>query len=574
MKLKKILSHIFIFLVFGLLVFSFGCDNNNQGISKEKAEAIFDKIVEDIQDYYFIGETINLPFEYNGETISYTFDKEGYIDENLKIIKEQLGSHTNINMNILIGEHNFTQKIKIHQNIEKYFEKVIDYIGGSFPSGTYSKNASLLYAYPGDKDLTISYKSMNPEYVTDSGARIEHEFDQSVTLQCTLTKKDKTYVHNINFVSMGISYEERMEIALKYIDDFFKTSDFSEGTILPTTHPLYGGRFRWISEDPTIIYDYKTIHLPKEAKTTHLIGEVMYGSTEYEILVYEVELNKRPESITDEIYIKTFLESTLSTVDDYLTLYDGTFADINKDYLIDNDAKKVNNAYYTDTVRPAVPQETLDKLLYEGYTMPNEENVLWIVVHETGMSYAGDDALLLAKYQYNIAYGEEGREASWGYTVDEHSIYQSFPDTYRLWHATDGKTIGGGNTNGIGIEMCVNKDGIYNVSMLNNARLMAGLLYKYGLGMMNMKQHSDFYIKKSCPEIMRATKRWYEYLTLIEREYISQTILSNFEITYELDMPMMAVEGIYDFTSLKSGETVDIKVSINGQEFTITTTKK
>ena len=124
------------------------------------------------------------------------------------------------------------------------------------------------------------------------------------------------------------------------------------------------------------------------------------------------------------------------------------------------------------------------------------------------------------------------------------------------------------------MEMCVNKDGIYNVSMLNNARLMAGLLYKYGLGMMNMKQHADFYINKSCPEIMRATKRWYEYLTLIEREYISQTILSNFEITYELDMPMLAVEGIYDFTSLKSGETVDIKVSINGQEFTITTTKK
>ncbi|MBQ2891564.1 MAG: N-acetylmuramoyl-L-alanine amidase [Bacilli bacterium] len=574
MKLKNVMIYIFIFLSFGVLLLSYGCENISSGISKTDAENIYNEISNEIPEYLYLGEKLELPDKYNGENITYTFDQTDYFNENMVVIKEGLSSHIVINIDILIGKHHFTHKIKIHQNMEKYFEKVLSYISGKFPSGVYAKDASLYYSYPGDKEISISYKSLNPEYVTDEGKRISHDFDEDVVLQCTLSKNGVTHVEDIRFISMGISYEERMEIALEYIDDFFKNTEFVEGVELPTNHPLYGGRFRWIAEDPTIIYDYKTIHLPKETKTTHIIGEIMFGSTEREILVYEVDLQKRPDYITDEVYVKTFLETVLSSVDDYLTLYDGSKADINTEYLIDENIKAVNNSYYTDIVRPTVPQEKLDKLLYEGYTMPNDENVLWIVVHETGMSYAGDDALLLAKYQYNIAYGEEGREASWGYTVDEHSIYQSFPDTYRLWHATDGKTIGGGNTNGIGIEMCVNRDGIYNVSMLNNARLMAGLLYKYGLGMMNMKQHSDFYIYKSCPEIMRADRRWYEYLTLIEREYISQTILSNFKIEYSIDMPKMAIDGVYDFTSLESGQSVDIIVSINGDEFIITTTKK
>ena len=570
----------FIYIIFAVISLTFiiscgmGGSNNSDSLSKSDAEIIFNKAVENIPDFLYLGDKIELKEKIDGADISYTFGEEGYFDKENKVIKDDFQAHKSIKLEVKISNHTFTKTIRIHQQMEGYFQKVIEYISSKFPSGIYKKDANFYYQYPGDSELKITYKSLNPEYVTDDGKRITHEYDEEVTMQCILEKNGQRYTHDIKFYSMGIDYDERMQIAVKYINDFMNSTDLSEGTVLPTEHPLYGGRFRWISEDPIIIYDYKTIHLPKEAETTHLICEVMYGSTEYRILKYQVELDARPSTITDEMYVVTFLETVLASTKDYLTLYDGTKANINTEYLIDENKKEVLNSYYTDVVRPAIPQDKLDALLYEGYKMPNEENILWIVVHETGMSYAGDDALLLAKYQYNIAYGSPGREASWGYTVDEKSIYQSFPDTYRLWHATDGKTIGGGNTNGIGIEMCVNSDGIYNVSMLNNAKLMAGLLYEYDLGMMNMKQHSDFYEYKSCPEIMKREKRWYEYLTLIAREYISQTVLSQFDISYEIDVPEMQVESIYDFTSLEEGQTVNIKVTINQNIYYISTIKK
>ena len=302
MKLKNVMIYIFLFLSIGVSLFSYGCENDSSGISKNDAEKIYNEISKDIPEYLFLGEKLELPDKYNEEKITYTFDQTNFFDENMVVIKEELTSHAVINVDILIGKHHFSHKIKIHQNMEKYFEKVLSYISGKFPSGVYGKDASLYYSYPGDQKISISYKSLNPEYVTDEGKRISHDYDENVVLQCILSKNGVTHVEDIHFISMGISYEERMEISLKYIDDFFKNTELVEGVELPTKHPLYGGRFRWVAEDPTIIYDYKTIHLPKEAKTTHIMGEIMFGSTEREIVTYEVDLQKTNR---DSIYGET-----------------------------------------------------------------------------------------------------------------------------------------------------------------------------------------------------------------------------------------------------------------------------
>lgn len=593
-KIKHIMTYIFLVGVIFSCTFIFGCDNGSndhthefidgkcecgategiQNLTYEQAQNIYNSFESTIQSTVYVGNKLNLPKVVKDVSIDYAVDQKKYFNDEFEVIMAESFAHRTVNLDIAIAGHHFTKKITVHQELTSYFKKVADYLNGVMPSGIHNGDISLLTSYPGDKEIQIEYVSSNTAFLTHDGKRIDHEYDESVSMQLKLTKNNQSYSETYEFISMGISYADRYDKWTTYINDFFKNTKLEEGTKLPTELPLYGGRIRWIAEDPTLIYDYTTLHLPKEAKSTHLMAEVRFGSTEYHWELYDVNLDARPSDISDIDYILTFLETVTKTTEDYLVLYDGSLADINSDLLIDHEANPVTYRKFTSTKRPDIPQEKLDKLLYEGYVMPNDDNVLWIVVHETGMSYAGRDALLLANLQYNQAYRDDGRDASWCYTVDEHSIYQSFPDTYILWHATDGSNPGTGNGNGIGIEMCVNSDGNYEVSMKNNARLMAGLLNKYGLGMMNMKQHSDFYEAKSCPEIIIKTYRWYEYLTLVAREYISQTILANHEITYSVNLTEMGTKGIYDCTSLDDGQNVQIQVTIDGTTYTLDTVIK
>ena len=81
--------------------------------------------------------------------------------------------------------------------------------------------------------------------------------------------------------------------------------------------------------------------------------------------------------------------------------------------------------------------------------------------------------------------------------------------------------------------MCINSDGYYEASLRNNARLIASLLIKHNLGMQSLKMHND-YSSKPCPETMLRDRRWFEFLDMISKEYVSQMLLSKFDITYNV----------------------------------------
>ena len=360
---------------------------------------------------------------------------------------------------------------------------------------------------------------------------------------------------------------DRLNKSITLINDFIENTPLLEGTKLPTTLPNYGGRFHWVCEDPSLIYDYETLHLPFEAKEVYLMVEIYYTANAYKVLKYKVNLAQTTK--TELEYVTEFLQTTSKMGSDYLILYEGLDPVINTEYLVDSkqiEKPLLRKVFYQDG-RPSISQACLDERVYPGYQLNNDTNVLWIVTHETGMSYAGDDALLLGKSQYTNAYGEDGSDrASWNYTVDDHSIYQSYADTVACWHATDGRSEGGGNYNGIGIELCVNSDGNFELAMRNDARLMAYLLLKHNLGILNMKQHHDFYEPKDCPYNIRRYTRWFEYLSMISREYVSQKYLSKYEITYTTNLTSSAIQGIYD---LREQTLESLSITIDGEPITL-----
>ena len=267
-----------------------------------------------------------------------------------------------------------------------------------------------------------------------------------------------------------------------------------------------------------------------------------------------------------------------------LNLLTGAPLVIDTTYLIDTTDPEIKTKMWgsgtlkTDT-HPEVPQSVLDELFYPGYQMPNEENILWIVVHESGMPREAQDAKLLAEVQVRNAYST-GRQASWHYQVDEGIVYQSFDDSIICWHAGDGTArAGSGNNNGIGIEMCINSDGNYDGAMRMDAKLIAHLLHKYNLTLDNVKRHYDF-DGKQCPYYMIETNRWTEFLEYVNREYIAyeyyeQGVRFAWSVTDEKGNDALqqyfthAGENIYinKTVEVETTLTVTLTVSYNGETY-------
>lgn len=442
-----------------------------------------------------------------------------------------------------------------------FFEKVESYVRSFIKTNT-RKDLKLKTSYY-STGATISYVSSHPEFVTDDGKYIEHEYDEEVTLSATISWEGKTYTFDINITSTGIPDEQKLEKVKVWLEKYVNSVDLHEGLVLPTTHPDYGGRIRWVCENAGLIVDYKTLNLPEERGNYYLMAEIHFYNA-YEIVKYPVTL--MPTKLTKEERIVNFIkQSAITTKGDFINLYEGSSVIINTDYLIDiNDEKIVSHLH--SGIKPTVPQSFLDEEIYPGYKLNNKEQVVWIVVHESGMNTTGVNAEYLARSQWNSAYYGSSRNASWNYQVDDHSVYQSYGDDIYAWHASSRR----GNSNSIGIEMCVNPDGEYNVSMRNDARLIAYFLHKYNLGMLNVKQHYNFDPNgKNCPEIMRNTFRWFELLGMIAREYTSQELLKDVDVSYKIlseNLKERSLAGIYEIVD---NQKVDVEVTVCNQTFNI-----
>lgn len=137
----------------------------------------------------------------------------------------------------------------------------------------------------------------------------------------------------------------------------------------------------------------------------------------------------------------------------------------------------------------------------------------FITIHETGNTSRGSNALNHAKFINN------GSKATWHYTVDKDNIVQHFNDDIQCWHAGDG--TGKGNTQSIGVEMCINSDGNYLQTINRTVDLVFHLMKKHNIPLENIKQH-NFWSGKNCPMLMRSGKNgitWNQFLSKIKSKF-------------------------------------------------------
>lgn len=143
-----------------------------------------------------------------------------------------------------------------------------------------------------------------------------------------------------------------------------------------------------------------------------------------------------------------------------------------------------------------------------NYTSPRGATLKYIVIHDTGNTSAGADAL--AHYNY---FNGGNRNASAHYFVDDSNIIQTVRDTDASWHCGDGNgAYGITNSNSIGIEICINSDGNYDQAVSHAVDLTKYLMNKYSITVDRVVRHYDA-SRKMCPGTMSANNwaKWYAF---------------------------------------------------------------
>ena len=457
---------------------------------------------------------------------------------------------------------------------------------------SYTSNGNFKYSKYSTFDVV--FESMDQNIINNKGEINQKDVDQEtyIKLSITNTATNETRIYYKKVKVMRYSDKGFLEIISNWTKEKLDAHLRGEVEYLPTEHEKYPSTITWLGGTKILMTNDGKFVRPVEYVDDIIKVKITYNdlSATYEFKVNNVGGN------TEEGFLNDYLSSIMPTEitahhnylyqqygpdNDYflhhqvkvnaggvLNLLSGSVLTINKNYYIDTDN-------YTGTAKawggkhPALDADlgttivgksgtsSLDAFYnhfrrYYGWEMnasieekqaaydsfrnnlPNDDNIIWIVVHESGMPAAGSDAELLAKIQKDQADGNRAyREASWNYQVDEGQIYQSFSDYVYTWHAGGdyGKHLPFKNSNSIGIEMCINRDGNYDGSMRHDAKLVANLMYNHNLGFENVIRHYDT-AGKECPSYMLRTDRYNEFLSYVAQEYYAILHLRDAEVNW------------------------------------------
>ncbi len=596
--MKKIIISLILLLSMVLVV---GCDNNKKDNNEDKL------IVEQAMGEIVIAETINSSIDLpstdkSGKVqISWKSSNNEILDASGRFFMPEetqgvvLTATFKYNEETVIKDYSVLCAVETKYPFNLAYKMLAGTIKDEYVIDTKFSNASF-------RTYSMKVESLNPEVITNEGVLNKTDVDQMAILKITITNSEnnESQVYYKRVVIKQWTNQVFIEKIAEWAQE--KVNQYVRGDIdkLPTTHEKYPSEIKWIGGNQTFIdKNGEYIVRPVEYVDDVIKAQIKYGES---IITKELTLENFGGN-TEEGFLEEFLTYLIPTEikahhnyvykeygDEYylhhqvevntggvLNLIDGKDIYINQTYY--NDIAKngyKNKIWYNTTHRgvgSGVSQATLDEYFGEGYVIPNEENIFWIVVHESGMPLPGQDAQVLAELQYNnVNVSDSYREASWHYQVDEGVIYQSFDDNFELWHAGGTYTwLSYGNTNSIGIEMCINADGNYDGSMRHDAKLVAHLMHKYNLGIQNVKRHYDF-AGKECPSYMIRTDRYNEFIEYVNQEYYAMKYLKDCEVTWTVsDLDTLfdkGANGLYYAKAVTTPTDVTITLNVKKGSFT------
>ena len=633
--MKKILFYLLTFVfLFGVV----GCDNSG---GTEKPEGSIDDIINEISIPEEISSSIELPtsLKDGNATVTWESDQPTILDENgyYYMQSEVLTKTYDVKLTATVKFEDETKSKEFNVKVvcNKSDKYVLAYINltGNLKSSI-SDNVNL--KTDSWRTYTLSYESLNPEVITSAGVVTKDYVDQNAVIKITITNSENE-VSKV-FYKQVIVQRHNNSVFVDMIGEWAneKLQLFFNGEIstLPTEHEKFPSKIVWLGgtkvlmtqdgvavrpveyvndvikvrityDTLTVTKEYKVSNvggnteecfldeylnyiMPREVKAHHNYLWKQYGEDNDYFLHHQVKVNTggvlnlitgKTLTINKSYFIDVYNETGLSEAwNKYHPELDETLGTsiVGKSGTSSLDAFYNHFAPYYGWKENATEAEK--QAAYQSYEIPNDDNILWVVVHESGMPGVGNDAELLAKIQYDQAHGDRTyREASWNYQVDEGHIYQSFADSVYCWHAGGdyGKHLPYKNSNSIGIEMCINRDGNYDGSMRQDAKLVANLMYNYNLGFENVIRHYDT-AGKECPSYMLRSDRYNEFLTYVLIELYAIQYLRDAEVKWTVsnigDLFEVGANGLYYAKAVDTPTNVTIKLDVTKGSYSFSKT--
>lgn len=536
-------------------------------VDEEKLECLscgLDKIVDELKTIIpsETNKSITLPETVLGYQITWeSSDIDAMLNDGLIVARNDDRKITLI-ANITVNDRQIKKEFDILVKAVKVatgqYDVAYDFYASKL-NKVLSKNVSLMTSeYNG---CTVRYVSMDESIITSKGQVTVIKVEQSTIMKIFVIKNNVAVVYNQEVNIASFTPANRVNETAKLMDKEIEKFKNGEVNKLPVYNDDYETKIEWKSNVPEFIMTEDIVLTPLFKTNIILDCVITYGETSKEV---EYKLENIGGNITEEEFISTLLKymakvelkgskNHLKLVNDeyyldyqqrinsygVLNLATADDLGVDKSYYIDETRTDFKNKFFSGK-KPLPSQSTLDSIFYPGYQNPNSSNVLFITVHESAMTLEGQNAENLAQIQYRYAFQQDNaRQASWHYQVDAYSIYQSFGDDIYGWHA--GET--NGNKYGIGIEMCVNRDGNYEGTIMNNAKLVASLMLKYNLNFDNVYRHYD-HSGKECPSYLIRTGRWVEFVEMTRKEYLIRKYLLNATIEYNLSIDGLTTEEV------------------------------
>ena len=141
--------------------------------------------------------------------------------------------------------------------------------------------------------------------------------------------------------------------------------------------------------------------------------------------------------------------------------------------------------------------EINEKLVKYNFSSRKGTSIKYIVIHDTGNTSKGADAN--AHFSF---FNSADRQSSAHYFVDDTQVLRIIKDSDKAWHCGDGNgKYGITNENSLGIEICINMNGNFNIAFDKAAELTSFLMKKYNITLENVVRHYDA-SRKICPNSM------------------------------------------------------------------------
>ena len=160
--------------------------------------------------------------------------------------------------------------------------------------------------------------------------------------------------------------------------------------------------------------------------------------------------------------------------------------------------------------------EINEKLVKYNFSSRKGSSIKYIVIHDTGNTSNGADAN--AHFSF---FNSADRQSSAHYFVDNKQVLRIIKDSDKAWHCGDGNgKYGITNENSLGIELCINMNGNYDIAFDKTAELTSLLMEKYNIEIDNVVRHYDA-SRKICPYTMSKNNwsLWNDFLEKVDNYY-------------------------------------------------------